>query len=243
MSGTVRGVRIAVLACVTALAASCGGGSQDSPGGSNTPAATTDATLEASPAPSAERPAGSAETNALRWPQASGIALEPGRYASSPPFDVAFTFEVAQDGWESAHLHGEFLDLIRDVGPDGLPARWLAIGRPAYIGVEPGTPATGMSVDEALALFRARDDVRAGDPEPFELDGRAGARIDLHTLAPDTKLFGGEDGAFGQGPDQDIRLGIVEHSGGLLLILALAAASDLDATWDQVQPILDSVAF
>ena len=82
----------------------------------------------------------------------------------------------------------------------------------------------------------------ATDPEPFEIDGREGRRIDVHTIAPDTKLFGGEDGAFGQGPDQDIRLGVVEHGGGLLLVLVLAAASDLDAAWNQVQPILESLA-
>ena len=242
MSGPLRGFPGAVLACLAVVVAACGDGSPGASGVSTAPTETANGTIDASPAPSAEQPTGSSATSVLRWPQASGIDLEPGRYASSPPFDVAFTFEVSEDGWESAHLHGEFFDLIRDVDPDGLPARWLAFGRPEYIGVEPGTPATGMSVDEAIALIRARDDIRAADPEPFELDGRGGTRIDLHTLAPDTKLFGGEDGAFGQGPNQDIRLGVVEHDGGLLLVLVLAAASDLDAAWHQVQPILDSLA-
>ena len=242
MRGPLHGFPGAVLACLAVLVAACGDGSPGASGASTTPAPTSAATLETSLAPSAEPPIGSPTTGVQRWPQASGIDLERGRYASSPPFDVAFTFEVTEVGWESAHLHGEFFDLIRDVGPDGLPARWLAFGRPEYIGIEPGTPAAGMSVDEAIALFRARDDVRATDPEPFELDGRVGSRIDLHTLAPDTKLFGGEDGAFGQGPNQDIRLGVVEHGGGLLLVLVLAAPSDLEDAWNQVQPILASVA-
>jgi hypothetical protein len=38
----------------------------------------------------------------LVFPDLNEVALAPGRYDSSPPFDIDFTFELFEAGWESA---------------------------------------------------------------------------------------------------------------------------------------------
>jgi hypothetical protein len=177
----------------------------------------------------------------MAFPRQSAITLEPGRYRSSPPFDVPFTFELDDSGWETGHLHGEFFDVLLDVGLEGVPAEWLAFAHPEYIGTEPGSSVSGLSPDAAISVLLGRTDLTVSEPEPFTLDGRDGSVVDIHANEPDTQVFGGEGGAFGMNPNLDARLAVVPLEDDLLLVIVLADPARLDAVWDHVQPILDSV--
>lgn len=222
-----------VLAIAVALLAACGSGSG---GGSASSTASGPVTT-----PAATATASTATDGPRAFPNRSEVALEPGLYRSSPPFDIPFTFRLPETGWETGHLHGEFFDVLRDFGPDRVPGEWLAFAHPVYVDQAPGTDATGLTPGAALAILAARADLRITEPEPFELDGLSGARVDIHADGQNTHIFGGEAGEFGMGPDLDLRLGAVPFGSDLLLVLVLAPRTHLDDAWQHVQPILDSV--
>src|SRR5262245_52588526 len=156
----------------------------------------------------------------LAFPRTTGEVLAAGRYASSPPFEIPFTFEVPADGWESMHVHGEFFDIGRFATAERqtAPVRWIAFGRPGHISGDEDVPAAGLTPEEAAALFTARDDLTASEVVPYNLAGLDGVRLDLHAPEPNTPIFGGPDGAFNLEPSIDIRLGIVRLEDGLFLM-------------------------
>jgi hypothetical protein len=166
-----------------------------------------------------------------------------GRYASDPPFDVPFTFEVPEDGWESMHLNGEFFDIGRFATEERqtAPIRWIAFGHPGHIRGDEDVAAAGLTPEAAATLLSAREDLTASEAVPFSLAGRDGVRLDLHAPEPDTPIFGGPDGAFNLEPSIDIRLGIVPLDNDLLIVFVGAPPGELDVAWDEVRPILESV--
>lgn len=178
----------------------------------------------------------------LAFPRTTG-ELVTGRYASDPPFDVPFIFEVPADGWESMHLHGEFFDIGRFATEERqtAPVRWIAFGHPEHIRGDEDVPAAGLTPTEAATLLAARGDLTASEPEPFTLAGREGIRLDLHAPEANTPIFGGPDGAFNMEPSTDIRLGIVPLDDDLLVVFVGAPPGELDAAWDEALPILESV--
>ena len=177
------------------------------------------------------------------FPRTTGEVLAAGRYASSPPFDVPFTFTVPADGWESMHLHGEFFDIGRFATADRqtAPARWIAFGHPQHVRGDEDVPAAGLTPEAAATLLAARDDLTASEAVPYALAGREGVRLDLHASAPNTPIFGGPEGDFGLEPSIDIRLGIVPLDNDLLVVFVGAPPGELDAAWDEAHPILESV--
>jgi hypothetical protein len=179
----------------------------------------------------------------LAFPPTTGEVLSAGRYTSSPPFDVPFTFAVPPDGWESMHHHGEFFDIGRFATAERqtAPVRWIAFGHPGHIRGDEDVPADGLTPEEAAALLAARHDLTASEVVPYSLADRDGVRLDLHATQPDTPIFGGPDGAFNLEPSIDIRLGIVPLDDDLLLVFVGAPPGELDAAWEEAQPILDSV--
>ena len=63
----------------------------------------------------------------LAFPRVAEERLVEGRYSSTPPFGVPFTFEVIGNSWESGHLHADFFDLLQfDDAAPGVPTRWVA---------------------------------------------------------------------------------------------------------------------
>jgi hypothetical protein len=195
------------------------------------PVATSGPAQSPSPAPSA-----------LAFPRTTGEVVA-GRYASDPPFDIPFTFDVPADGWESMHLHGEFIDIGRFATAERqtAPVRWIAFGHPGHIRGDEDVPAAGLTPEAAATLLAARDDLTASEVEPFTIAGRDGVRLDLHAPEPDTPIFGGPDGAFNLEPSIDIRLGIVPLDNDLLLVFVGAPPDELDAAWTEAGPILESV--
>ena len=189
------------------------------------------------PAPSAS------PAPAIAFPTTTGDVLVPGRYDSQPPFNIPFTFDVPAGGWESMHLHGEFFDIGRFATAERqtAPIRWIAFGHPGHIRGDEDLPAAGLTPEAAATLLSSRDDVIAGEAVPFSLAGRDGVRLDLHAPEADTPIFGGPDGAFNLEPSIDIRLGIVPLDDDLLLVFVGAPPGELDAAWDEAQPILASV--
>ena len=194
---------------------------------------TTSLPTVTAPPPSGGRP----------FPATSEVPLAPGRYLSSPPFDIPFTFDVPDGAWESAHLLGEFFDILRfdDDAAPGQPTRWIAFAHPTNIRGSEEEPVEDLSPTDVAALLGDRSDLRAGPTSAFELDGLVGIRLDLHALVQSAPLFGGPAGIFGLDPENDVRLGIVSLADGLLLVLVLAAPDELDAAWLEAQPILESV--
>ena len=179
----------------------------------------------------------------MGFPTTFGAELAPGRYSSSPPFDVAFTFEIPDPGWTSGHLDAEFFDVQQfDEGTTTvLPSRWLAFAHPAWVRSDASTPSEGLNPDAAVRAWSARSDLTVSVPTPFSLDAREGLRVDVHADEGDTKLFGGPGGEFGLGPEHDARIGIVSLDGELLLVLVLAPAAELEHAWEVAEPILRSV--
>jgi hypothetical protein len=234
-----------LLALVLAPVLSGCGGSPVTPSPATplVPTASSPSASAASASPSAALSPSGNPGAARPFPTRSGEMLAIGRYDSSPPFDLALTFAINEDGWESLHLIGEFFDVARfdGVSRTGAPSRSLAFAHPTTIRGETDVPALGRSPDEIVAAFVARKDVTTSPPEPFALDGREGSRIDLHARASNTIVFGGPAGNLGIGPDRDIRVGIVEVNADVLLVVVSALPDDLDAAWTAVTPILDSV--
>jgi hypothetical protein len=215
-----------------------------------TPIATPPATRAPTPSETpATRPTTTppptATSSELSFPATSEIPLMPGRYRSSPPFDIAFTFGIPDAGWESAHLLGEFFDILKfedqTAAAAGQPSRWIAFAHPTNIRRTQATPAEDLSPDEAAALFADRPDLQAGATTAFQLDGLAGVRLDLHARSSSTPVFGGPAGNFAIGPENALRLGIVPLADDLLLALVLATPDELEAAWLEARPILESV--
>jgi hypothetical protein len=177
------------------------------------------------------------------FPTTTGEVLVPGRYDSRPPFNIPFTFEAPAGGWESMHIHGEFFDFGRFEGEERqtAPVRWIAFGDPEHVRGREDIPDSDLTPAEAAGLLAERDDLMAGEPVPFSLDGRDGVRLDLHATEPNTPIFGGPEGDFGLEPSVDVRLGFVPVDEGLLVVFVAAPADELDAAWEEAQPVLESV--
>jgi hypothetical protein len=201
------------------------------------------AVLACAPAPATTPAATSTPSAPAAFPTTTGEVLVPGRYDSQPPFNIPFTFAVPAGGWESMHIHGEFFDLGRFEGEERqtAPARWIAFGDPEHVRGGEDVPDTDLTPAEAAGLLEERDDLTAGEPIPFTLDGREGVRLDLHAAEPNTPIFGGAEGDFGLEPSVDVRLGFVPVDEGLLVVFVAAPAAELDAAWEEAQPVLESV--
>ena len=177
----------------------------------------------------------------MPFPSHSEVALQPGRYTSSPPFDIPFTFAIPNSGWESAHLHGEFFDVVRLDGPNpGQPTRWVAWAHPDTIHGAAPVAATGLEPQEAAATVAANSDLVATETNLFEFAGVSGVQLDVHAAQP-APLFGGPAGNFVLVPSHHARLGFVRVGTELVAVMCLASADELDAACAEVQPILDSV--
>jgi hypothetical protein len=169
--------------------------------------------------------------------------LEPGVYDASPPFAVDFTFRIPDEGWESAHMHEEFFDVMRFDGPDpAVPTHWVAWGFPETIhGPEGSQPAGDLSVAEAIDLMSRVPNVEATQPVPFTFAGFDGVQVDLRTDTAMTQIFGGEAGDLALDPAFEVRLGAIPREPGLLLVMCFGRATELDEACAETQPILDSV--
>jgi hypothetical protein len=186
---------------------------------------------------------GAPSASPLAFPTTTGEVLVPGRYDSQPPFHIPFTFDVPAGGWESMHLHGGFFDLGRFATEDRqtAPARWIAFGDPDHVRGFEDMPDLDLEPDDAARLLAERDDLTASEAVPFSLDGREGVRLDLHAAEPNTPIFGGAEGDFGLEPSVDVRVGFVPVDEGLLVVFVAAPANELDAAWEEAQPVLESV--
>ena len=194
------------------------------------------ATATPSPSPPAPTP------SPRPFPTTSGMELEPGRYSSSPPFDFAFTFEIPAPGWSSAHIHGEFFDVMRFEGTDQRsPVRWVAWAHPETIHGDRDAPAAELSPQEAADFMATQLAVDAGRTSAFTLAGLEGVRLDFHTDITQVPLFGGPDGDFQLDNSQDARIGIVRIDEEMLLAMCLAPPGQLEAGCTEAQSILDSV--
>jgi hypothetical protein len=216
-------------------------GACTSPAASPTPAATAGHT----PAPTATPTLVATPTQVpiLAWPTDSAVALVPGTYSSSPPFDVPFTIDIRGQGWGSAHLHTEFFDFMNVTQIGVQPTRWVAFAHPETIGGSAPVAAEGLSPRAAAGLIAGLDNVVAGPISDVALFGIDGVLIDLTSSVTNVPLFGGPAGQFGMDSAYELRLTVLPHDtdADLLLVLLLAPPRELDAAWTEVQPILASV--
>jgi hypothetical protein len=204
-----------------------------SPAPAPTPTPTVIATVQGTPT-------ATSIATALRFPTAAQVQLEPGRYSSQPPFDIAFTFEIPTDGWESGHLHGEFFDVLKLDSP-GAPSRWIAFAHPNVIHGRTEAPGAGLTPQAAFDTLATLEGLDVGPTVPFEIAGVAGVAADLRATGPPVALFGGENGDFELNSELDLRLGIVPVDDALMLVLVMAPPGELDAALTEAGPILDSV--
>jgi hypothetical protein len=249
------GPRVALaLAAVTAVGCAPGSSGATATTGATTVAPTTAASsLSPAPTPAATparptavpRPSGT-----LAWPTAFDVELEQATYFSSPPFDVPFTIEVAEPGWFSGHLHGEFFDLLRfdGVPHTGLPTLMLAFGDPEHwFGPDAPVLSAGLSPADAADMTAQVESLTVTNRQPVELIGLSGVSIDVSAAVPNTHVFGGPAGDFGAGPQQPFRMAILERDDRLFVVLVLGEEGDgqdeLDGAWDRAQEVLETIEF
>jgi hypothetical protein len=225
------------IASALALAACLPVASSSAPSAPRSGASSRPPTPAISPLPT---PAGSAP---LPFPTAFAAELVPGRYSSSPPFDLPFTFQVAEVGWVAGHLHGEFFDIQHYEGrrPSGAPARVLAWALPAFVRGSADVPASDLTPAAAIDLLADRVDIVDSNRAEVALLGRRGARLDLHAIEDNTPVFGGPGGTFGLSVAHDVRLVALPIEGGLLLLLVSAEPDELEAVWLQSLEIIESM--
>jgi hypothetical protein len=230
------------------LAIGCGSRAGAGPSGATPTASPASPSMTASspstsPSPRATGTPG-ATLDGLPFPTGDAVIVPPGRYASQPPFAVPFTFEVSGADWRTWHLIPEFLDIAKyDPSVEFfLPSRWLAFAQPGVVYGPSGEHVATGEPDEVVAAWAARDDLVTSETEPFELGGLAGVRVDLHAAAAHTAIFGGDRGDLGMQPELDARVGIVPYGKGVLLVLSLAPAAELDDAWVEAAPIVASVS-
>ncbi len=199
----------------------------------------------ASPAASAAPVAPTLPPGVLQLPTEFAAELPPGRYQSSPPFQVAFTFEVLEPGWVAGHRGPEFVDMQRFVvepAPGVVPVRLIGFGHAETFRGDDGDVAVSeLTPGEAVDLLAERASLGATNVGEIELFGRPGARVDLHSDVANNPVFGGADGTFGLGPELDMRLVVVPLEDDVLLVVVMAPAGELEAAWDEALPVLRTV--
>ena len=229
-------LRLALLAVVVFACAS--------PSPASTPTASPAPTPTASPAPTPTLVPTPRPTPAtlLTFPDLSEQSLAPGRYSSSPPFDIPFTFEVPTEGWVSAHLHGEFFDVMQLAEGSNFPLRWIAWARPATIHGQTDAPAAALSPDRAADIMAGNGQLFENNRMAYDLAGLSGIRLDLTVVnGPPVPLFGGPAGDFSLDDDHELRLIIVPANDALMLVLVLAPGGQLPDAWSDSLPVLDSI--
>jgi hypothetical protein len=170
------------------------------------------------------------------------IELVPGRYWSSPPIGIGFSFVVDQPGWIAGHLNAEFFDIQRDAdggGPEW-PQSILGWGLPSFVHGDRDIPVADLTPSEAVAQLLPRPSLGASNVVELELFGRPAVRIDLHPLVQ-SPVFGGPGGTFSAGPPLDARVVFVPYEERLLVVLVQSGIGDLEARWLEALPILESV--
>ncbi len=216
-----------VVACASAP------GDSPTPVSVATPTLSPTATPRATPAPTPEP--------VLDFPPVTGVALEPGRYSSQPPFDVPFSFEIPVDGWGTAHHHADFLDIIQPVSVGVSPTRWVAFARPEVLyGIE-DIPADGLTPADVVAVFDGRSDMEVGEPRPYEIDGLAGLVFEMSTDQTDVEPFGGPGGDLQLDPAYETRTIAVSVDGAPLLVIVFAPRGEMEDAWADSKPVVDSI--
>ena len=179
----------------------------------------------------------------LPWPANFAAPLDQARYSLSPPFETPISLAIPEAGWYAGHVHPDFIDLQRFDGVDvgSFPTRMLGFGLPGSIrGVDGAVAAAGLTPAAAIDLLRGPSSIKATNAAAVNLIGLAGERVDLHSDLGSNPIFETSDGAFGLGPELDLRLSVLPLDGGLLVVAVLAPASELEAAWTDGLPILAS---
>ena len=216
-------MRVPSLALAALLAAAC----------TATPISTPTPTRTPAPTPTLEP--------ILDFPAQSGIALEPGRYSSQPPFDREFSFAIPAPGWGSGHLNREFFDVITPAGLGVTPERWVAFALPETLHGAEHVPAAGLTPAEAVDVISTREEWTVSETENYTIDGVEGTQVDISVDAAGTTLFGVGTDTLQLDPAFDVRLIAVPHADSLTLVLVMAADGELEAGWTDSQPIVDSI--
>jgi hypothetical protein len=206
-------------------------------GASVAPSATTGPTASEAPGPTL--PPGS-----LPLPTEFAIELHPGTYFSSPPFEIPFTFEVAEPGWVAGHLNPEFIDIQQYEGAPGVgvvPERIIGFGHPLQIHGAAIVEAADLTPAEAVDLWVERTDIETANVAELELLGGDAVRVDVHAPVPMLPLFGGPGGTFRLDEAFDVRIVVIAIDDGLFLATVHAPATDLEAAWEQALPALESI--
>ena len=237
-------VVVAVLAgaCspVATPAPSPGGSSPIPPGATSKPTGgptpTPTSTLESTPVP--------APSGVLLLPTTFAVALDPGTYWSSPPFNLGFAFEIPAAGWVSGHLNPEFTDIQMYEGAPAagvMPERIIGFGHPLQIHGRVIVDAAELTAAEAVDLWVERTDLETANRAELELLGGDAVRVDVSATTPMLPLFGGDDGTFRLDAAFDVRVVAIAIDGGLFLATVHAPAADLEAAWQQALPTLESI--
>jgi len=209
------------------------------------------ATVAVSPVPVASPSGGTSQpaqptfapapSGLLAIPSDFAVELVPGRYWSSPPFEIGFSFQVDRPGWIAGHLNAEFFDIQRDADGAGpaFPESIVAFGLPTFIRGATDIPVADLTAARAVAELQARASLGASNVTELTLFGRPAVRVDLHS-AVQSPVFGAAEGTFTISPPLDARLVLVPLGEGLLAVIVQAGPEDLEATWLEAVAMLES---
>ena len=180
----------------------------------------------------------------LPLPTEFAIELEPGTYFSSPPFEIPFTFEVAEPGWVAGHLNPEFIDIQRHEGTPAagvLPERIIGFAHPLQIHGTAVVDAADLTPADVADLWVERTDIETANRVELELLGGDAVRVDVHAPVPMLPLFGGDEGTFRLDDAFDVRIVVIAIDDGLFLATVHAPAAELETAWEQALPTLESI--
>jgi hypothetical protein len=180
----------------------------------------------------------------LPLPTEFAIELEPGTYFASPPFEIPFTFEVAEPGWVAGHLNPEFIDIQQYEGAPAvgvLPERIIGFAHPLQIHGTAVVDAADLTPADVADLWVERTDIETANLEELELLGGEAVRVDVHAPVAMLPLFGGPGGTFRLDEAFDVRIVVIAIDDGLFLATVHAPPADLGAAWAQALPTLESI--
>ena len=161
--------------------------------------------------------------------------LSAGRYRTTV-FEPTLEFDLA-DGW-----HQYFPDDSDEIALGG-PGGDLNITRPTEV-VNPNSGPALDAPESMIDWLTSHAKLQASEPKDIEIAGIAAAFADVEPPTSDVGLFHYSGGDMHLPPGVPARFYIVPMDGADLVMVVLPpeGSTDLDATVDAVEPIVESLA-
>jgi len=175
-------------------------------------------------------------------PTATPAELEEGDHSAGTytysAFAPSIEVRLPDDQWTTFHLIPDFFDVAVDT--DDGPSAVMFLDPIAFLtaeeeDVQAATPA------EAIELLADHDGTTLSEPRPVHIGGLSGLEVDADFEIDNTHVIRVSGGNIGFGPNNDVRLAVLEADDGLLVIGLVAPAGHMDEAEELTQSVRDSI--